>query len=82
MNALAENYYALALCILTDTIPEKAFMLIFGDQETRAEKRLRETLEMVNLKEQGLTYKQIGRLYGVRIDAVWKRLKKYYQESG
>lgn len=52
-------------------------VIIFGNQETKVEQHMRETMEMVDLKEQGMTYKQIGNMYGLTRATVYTRLKKY-----
>jgi len=80
MTAYAENYCALALCILTNMVPEQAFRRAGCESpETKTQQRKRETAEMLDLRRKGFTYEQIGQLYGVRQETVWKRLKKYQE---
>ena len=80
MSPLADNYCALAMCIISNTLPEKAlrrFSLIeskprYGTEEFRAQ-----TAEMLEMRRQGMTVRAIGDVYGVTGSTVCIRLKNY-----
>jgi len=71
-----DGYWALLLCILTNTTTEQAFAYI----ETGSIRRARATIteddieEMRNLK-QTMTYTQVGELFGLKKSSVFKYVK-------
>jgi DNA invertase Pin-like site-specific DNA recombinase len=75
---MKENYYALLICILRPdfTIDRSTEFMIDG--------RLRKNLpkgegidEMIRMKQQGMTHKEIGEMFGISKDAVHKRIQRY-----
>ncbi|MDF2906816.1 MAG: hypothetical protein K0R34_2137 [Herbinix sp.] len=77
-KTLKENYYALLICILRPdfTIDRSTEFMIDG--------RLRKNLpkgegidEMISMKQQGMTYKEIGEVFGLSKDAVHKRIQRF-----
>lgn len=73
-DPLEENYLALAVSILANSPPEHAFNLLtnkFRKDITEADVR-----DMVQLKAK-LTYQQIGEIYGMKKEAVHKRIRNY-----
>lgn len=75
---MKENYYALAVCILRNCTPEQAFQLLETGKKKRVKKGtcLDVVPERQKLREQGLSYKAIGEIYGMSKDGVYIRLKK------
>lgn len=84
MNAflLKENYYALVLSILKGWTPEQSF-LYFETGEIMRLSSIRkditndDVMDMVALRDQGLTYKEIGDLYNAKKDMIVKRIDRY-----
>lgn len=74
------NYYALLLSILKCYTPEQAFEALERGKplqwvdECQAE-------DMAELKAQGYTYKEIGAMYQVSADVVFKRIKRIQQRK-
>lgn len=75
-----DNYLALAVCILTDLGPDEAFARVVPRTYTEyLQQKQRETLEMIRLKNKGLTYNQIGERFEMKGNAVCKRIKRYQE---
>ncbi len=70
---MEENYYALALAILKPVTPEQAFQIISG-QKSKREITTSDIEKMIKMKSQGMTYKQIGEIYGLSAHAVYARI--------
>lgn len=70
------NYCALYLAIIKNYTHEQAFEILENGKLSRKKVDLRTLQEMVQLRGRGLTYKQIGEIFGLRAHAVYKRLKK------
>ena len=78
MNALAENYYTLALCLLSDMAVEQALKYYSLEADRpRVTGKEKQTEEMLRLRQQGMSYEQIGNMYGLTRATVYTRLKKY-----
>ncbi len=67
-----DNWLAFAVAILhpKEITPETAFLLLYPEY------RERQTMEFVLMRRAGLTYRQIGSIYGISKDAVYKRIKR------
>lgn len=78
---LSVNWCALALCILTNTAPEDAFLYLDGVRKTYRSSRTRlneeDDRKMAELKDQGYTYREIADLYQLSLTATIKRIKRY-----
>ena len=72
------NWAALCVSILKGVLPEVAFSILnnpdikdygkaFTDEDTR---------DMVELKKQGLTYKEIADIYGLNKGVIFRRIKR------
>jgi DNA invertase Pin-like site-specific DNA recombinase len=74
---MEENFCALAISILKDCTPEQAFDLYY-DGFTKLDRSAikEETMDMVALKAQGMTYAQIAEIFGMKWATVGKRLKR------
>lgn len=75
---MKETYYALLIAILTPCTPEQAFGLMESGEKKHVDSWIRTEMlkEMIRLKKQGLTYQQIGDIYGLGKDDVFKRIKR------
>lgn len=75
---LRYNISALIVCIFRADIktPEQAFAVIQDIDIPKGE-----TEEWIRLKEAGLSYKEIGEIFGVTDNTVYRRLKRYYQNQ-
>lgn len=81
---MQECWYALLLAILSGPYltPEKAFeflsagkMPIAGRRQTIIVPRS-DTADMIKLKQEGLSYKAVGEIYGLDATSVWRRVKR------
>ena len=78
INSLVYNYSALALAICNLNYTVDSAIDYFSPQQQKKNKIPQEIATgMVRLKEQGKTYKQIGKLYGLKADAVYNRIRRY-----
>ena len=73
-DGLEYNYCALAICIITDWEPEKAFFKL----ENR--KVNSDDVEMMVCLKETMTYKQIGEIYGMSDGAAEKRINRYLKK--
>jgi len=77
------NYAALAVSILSDCFPEIAFEKLYNPHCISVGKKSRNMLtdtdieNMMRYKCQGLTYKQVGSIYGISDHCVNKRIQRY-----
>lgn len=76
------GWLSLALCIFKPLTVEDAFQIIAPDPEAPKSRELcrQQTEEMFKLKGQGMTCAAIADLYGVSIDTVRGRLKRYREK--
>lgn len=78
---MRENYYALLICIIRPdyNIDRSLQAMIDGEiTKTRNTAVKKDDVEdMIRMKQQGMTYKAIGELYGMKKDAVHKRIQRY-----
>ena len=80
-----ENYLALLACGLAagtenEVMPERVFsMLDIRPEKPQNTKNLTQdhVLDMISLKEQGYTYKEIAEIYCMTDKAVFARIKRY-----
>jgi predicted DNA-binding protein (UPF0251 family) len=79
---MKENYYALLICILKPVTIEKGFDLLNGKMTKVQNKSisLQDVEDMIRMKQQGMTYKAIGELFGLKKDAVHKRIQRYREK--
>lgn len=81
MNALEDNYIALAAYILSNKTVDDAFRSVFHDRIDERSGRpsgpVREdTVRMVELQK-SMTYEKVGEQYGITAGAVFCRIKRY-----
>ena len=74
MNGIEHNYCALAICILTNYIPEQAFARL-DNRSTKVRLDDQDIVDMVKFKET-MTYQAIADMYGVSADTVYRMVKK------
>lgn len=75
---LRYNISALVIAILRNDIntPEQAFAVISDKNIIKGS-----TEEWIRLREAGLSYNEIGKIFGVYSSTVHHRLKRYYQKK-
>lgn len=72
---MSENYYALAISIIKGLPPEQSFELLSTGKIKR--KCNPEDIEdLIKLKAMGMTYEELAEAYGIRVDAVYARIKR------
>jgi len=88
MLAVKPNYYALCICVLSERIPEEAFIdmgLASSTKTRRSSLALVNNLsdqvpdnvkEMIALRKTH-TWKQIGEIYSISDQAAYQRVKRY-----
>jgi hypothetical protein len=77
---LAPNWYALAICILKRRpklcdSPEMAFALL--DKRKGVPYKVDVEIETLVELKQIMTYKEIGKIFGLKTDAVYSRIRRY-----
>lgn len=80
------NYYALCISILCDCLPETAFKKLQADDPSLVKDGFRvlnddDLKDMIAMKRQGLTYRQIAEFYGVDNALLHKKIKPLLQVS-
>lgn len=73
-----ENYYALTLSIIHGYFPETAFAKLESPNPEQIKQIiLPEDLSLMKrYRKHGLTYKQIGDIFGLSMDVVYARIKR------
>ena len=76
---MKENYYALLICILRPATIEQSFDLLNGKITKVQNKSVTkdDVQDMVLMRQQGITYEEIGQIYGLSMQAVYMRIKRY-----
>jgi hypothetical protein len=75
---MKENYYALLICILKPVTIEQSFDMMNG-KITKIRKvsiSKADIQDMIRMKQR-MTYHEIGELYGLTKQAVYRRIKRY-----
>lgn len=73
---MKENYYVLAISILTMCTPEQAFEAFRRGRPTMRECTQDEISEMVQFRHEGLTNQEIAEMYGVTKYCVSRQVNK------
>ncbi len=73
-NPLAVGYYALTLCILKNIVPEQAIAYIETGHHIKLSEK--DVEDMRKFKKSGMSYRQIGEMYGITHEAVYGRLRQ------
>lgn len=77
------SWIALAVCILTPKTIEQAFNDLVEDPRVDLRKqKMVDTVDMIRLRENGLTYQEIGEIFGLKRDVVFVRIKRFKQKQG
>ncbi|WP_088187574.1 hypothetical protein [Desulfosporosinus sp. FKA] len=73
-----ENYYALALSIIGGYLPETSFAKLASPHPDLVKRIIlpEDLTLMKRYRKQGLTYKQIGDIFGLGMDVVYARIKR------
>jgi len=80
---LKDNYIACVMCILTGWTPEQCFDYLEKLERPRYNLNVTEddVLNMVRLKQSGMTYREIGEIYGLSPDATYNRIRRFKKSS-
>ena len=70
-----DNYCALCISIIKGVSPEEAFYLFYKQKVTGTDAKAM-VGNMIALKGQGKTYKQIGAMYNMTAHAVYHRIRR------
>jgi DNA-directed RNA polymerase specialized sigma24 family protein len=76
---MQDNWYALVIAILFKQPPETAFQILEEGERNMNYSKLTEldTLDMIKFREEGITYREIGEMYGISESAAYKRIMYY-----
>lgn len=72
---LRYNIAALTIAILSNKTPEQAFAVLTEESMTKVYSD-KDVIDMVRFQKQGMTYREIGEMYGINKDAVRNRMRK------
>lgn len=74
-----DNWCALFIATQLEVSPEVAFDLLDRREKPRTNKLITDddTKDMIALKAQGLTYKELGTMYGLTDRAAYRRIKRF-----
>lgn len=75
---MKENYYALLICILKPITIEQSFNMMNGVIDTIVNTSVTKSdiRDMMHMKN-NMTYEEIGKLYGLTKQAVYRRIKRF-----
>lgn len=81
---MKENWYVFLICILKPVTVEKAFDLFEGISPKIINTAVTpdDVEDMIRLKREGLTYRELGDMYGMSKDAVHKRIQRRLYGEG
>ena len=78
---MKENYYALLICILRpDYSIDRSLQAMMDEVITKKRNTSitkKDIEDMIRMKEQGMTYEEIGEIYGLTKGAVYRRIKRF-----
>ena len=76
-EAVRLNYYALAVSILSECLPEMAFEKLQSDKPGNVKNQLtsEDWDDMAKLREQGVYYKDLEAIYGLNMGHICRNLK-------
>lgn len=79
MIKMKENYYALMVAILKPCTPEQAFELMKNSSARKKHINVNPEV-LIFHKNDGMTYKEIGEMFGITDCAVYIIIKRYKQK--
>lgn len=68
------NWCALAVAILKNVLPEQAFELM--ERNVKLTVSNDDVPDMIKMRQQGMTFRQIGDVYGLTASNIFTRIKK------
>ena len=76
---LRYNVAAMYIAILRDDVftVEQAFRILEDKDIVRHRTSSEDTEDMIAMREQGMTYREIGEIYGMAESSILKRIKNY-----
>jgi predicted DNA-binding protein (UPF0251 family) len=80
---MKENYYALLICILRPVTIEQSFEMMEGKvaQIQNVTITSEDIEDMIRMKLQGMTHREIGECYGISEEATYRRIKRYKEKK-
>lgn len=67
---------ALMICVFSNMTPEQAFRKLENKPYKYTMLSDEDALDMVKMKENGMTYKSIGECYGISESAAYRRIER------
>lgn len=76
---MEENWCALFIATQYIVTPEQAFQIYWDGKKKKYANDIdkNEVFDMIKLKKDGLKYKEIGEMYGISSNAVYRRIEYY-----
>ena len=80
---MKENYYALLICILRPVTIEQSFDMMDGNvaQIQNVTITSDDIEDMILMKQQGMTHREIGECFGISEEATYRRIKRYKERK-
>lgn len=75
-QSVSINYCAFAVAVCRDIDMDEAFDMVIKGKRSLY-KPVEEVREMIRLREEGKTFKEIGQVFGLKADTVFMRIKRY-----
>lgn len=80
---MEENWRAFYIATQREVTPEQAFELYRNGKLGRSNRTISqdEVIDMISFKANGMTYKEIGNMYGLTLTAVYQRIRYYKKKN-
>lgn len=75
-----ENWYAFFICIVRGVSIEVGLQMMVDEVFNKVQNKTitdDDVETMIKMKHKGLTYPEIGEIYGITYQAVYRRIKRY-----
>jgi hypothetical protein len=78
---MKENYYTFLICILRPVTVEESLRMMGGIFPIiKSKKKNLNNQDMVDLRNKGMTFKEIGEIFGITETAAYMRVKRFTKE--
>jgi len=82
---MKENYYALLICIIRkDYSIDRSLQIMMDGVVTKVHNTAITKIDiedMIRMKQQGMTHRAIGEMYGLTEEATYRRIKRFKEVS-
>ena len=74
------GFTALMICVFSNMTPEQAFRKLENKSYKNTMLSDEDALDMMKMKENGMTYKAIGECYGISESAAFRRMERFKEK--